>query len=209
MLDWLRRRLTYGNVMATIAVFGVLAGGGAYAASKIGAGDIAKNAVRSKHIKKNAVKTPKIANGAVTAPKLADGLQGQGHYTSKRAGVTLAADGSNTPIVTLEALPAGTYLITGHTAAVNPPNTDLVYVRCGIKGAGKDSFGESFIGSAASVDGETLWDVSQIFVSLPVTSAEPFTAEFFCRRDGTSTAYVEETRLTAIAVGAITESGDP
>jgi hypothetical protein len=40
------RRLTYANAMATIAVFGVLAGGGAYAASKIGAGDIAKNAVR-------------------------------------------------------------------------------------------------------------------------------------------------------------------
>ena len=48
--------------MATIAVFGVLAGGGAYAASKIGSGDIANNAVRSKHIKNNAVKAPKIAD---------------------------------------------------------------------------------------------------------------------------------------------------
>ena len=43
-------RVTYANVMATIAVFGVLAGGGAYAASKIGAGDIAKNAIRPKHL---------------------------------------------------------------------------------------------------------------------------------------------------------------
>jgi hypothetical protein len=89
-------RLSYANVMATIAVFGVLGGGGAYAASKIGAGDIARNAVRSKHIKKNAVrskhvkknavrprhikttavKTRKIANGAVTEAKLADGVGG-------------------------------------------------------------------------------------------------------------------------------------
>jgi hypothetical protein len=41
--------------MSTIAVFGVLAGGSAYAASKIGPSDIKKNAVRSKHIKDGAI----------------------------------------------------------------------------------------------------------------------------------------------------------
>jgi hypothetical protein len=71
-----RPRLTYANVMATIAVFGVLAGGGAYAASKIGAKDIAKNAVRAKHIKKDAVKTKKLGNGAVTRAKVADDVLG-------------------------------------------------------------------------------------------------------------------------------------
>jgi hypothetical protein len=69
-------RLRYANVMATIAVFGVLTGGAVYAASKIGAKDIAKNAVHAKHIKKNAVKTRKIADRAVTAAKLADGVEG-------------------------------------------------------------------------------------------------------------------------------------
>ena len=68
-------RLSYANVMATIAVFGVLAGGGAYAASKIGPREIGKNAVRAKHIKKAAVKTPKITDGAVTAAKLADDVR--------------------------------------------------------------------------------------------------------------------------------------
>ena len=68
-------RLTYANVMATIAVFGVLAGGGAYAASKIGPKDLAKNAVRSKHIKKNAIKTPKIADRAVTKGKLGEDIE--------------------------------------------------------------------------------------------------------------------------------------
>ncbi len=38
----IRRHLTYANVMSTLAVFAVLAGGGAYAASKIGAGDLKK-----------------------------------------------------------------------------------------------------------------------------------------------------------------------
>jgi hypothetical protein len=50
------RHLTYANVMSTIAVFGVLAGGGAYAASKIGSKDIKRNAVTGKHIKRGAVK---------------------------------------------------------------------------------------------------------------------------------------------------------
>jgi hypothetical protein len=47
----LRDRLTYANVMSTIAVFAVLAGGGAYAASKIGAKDIKTGAVRSRQVK--------------------------------------------------------------------------------------------------------------------------------------------------------------
>lgn len=52
----IRPKLTYANVVATIALFGMVAGGGAYAASKIGPKDIAKNAVRSKHIKDGQVK---------------------------------------------------------------------------------------------------------------------------------------------------------
>jgi formylglycine-generating enzyme required for sulfatase activity len=70
----LRERLSYANVMSTIAVFGVLAGGGAYAASKIGPKDIKRNAVRAKHIKKNQVRTKHIRRGAVTKAKLAAGV---------------------------------------------------------------------------------------------------------------------------------------
>ena len=51
LIDSMSDRLSYANVMATIAVFGVLAGGGAYAASKIGPTDLRVNAVRSKHVK--------------------------------------------------------------------------------------------------------------------------------------------------------------
>lgn len=76
MLDRLRSRLTYANVMSTIAAFAALTTGGAYAADKITAGDITKNAVRSKHIKRSAVTTPKIRDRAVTAAKLADGVVG-------------------------------------------------------------------------------------------------------------------------------------
>ncbi len=63
----MRPKLTYANVMATIAVFVVL-GGASYAAVKL-----PKNSVGSKQIKKNSVTTTKIKNGTVTGPKIANG----------------------------------------------------------------------------------------------------------------------------------------
>jgi hypothetical protein len=66
-------RLSYANVMSTIAVFGVLAGGTAFAAATIGANDIKKNAVRSKHVRNKAISTAKLADGAVSTAKLLSG----------------------------------------------------------------------------------------------------------------------------------------
>lgn len=51
-----RRHLTYANVMSTIAVFGVLAGGSAYAVGTIGSKDIKPNAVTGKHIRNSTVR---------------------------------------------------------------------------------------------------------------------------------------------------------
>jgi hypothetical protein len=71
-----RKHLTYANVMATIAVFGVVAGGGAYAASKIDTPEIANKAITAKKLDSQAVKTSKLRSGAVTGDKLADGAVG-------------------------------------------------------------------------------------------------------------------------------------
>ncbi len=78
----LRGRLTYANVMSSIAVFLVLGGATAFAASKIGAnqlkansvktGKIVKEAVTTAKIKKNAVNNSKIADGSVTTSKIAN-----------------------------------------------------------------------------------------------------------------------------------------
>jgi hypothetical protein len=65
-----RPRLTYANVVSSIALFGVLAGGGAYAASKIGPNDIKNSAVKSRHIDGKAVKAADIALGAVSPGRL-------------------------------------------------------------------------------------------------------------------------------------------
>jgi hypothetical protein len=60
-----RGRLTYANVTATLALFLVLSGGAAYAASYL-----AKNSVGTKQIKNNAITTAKIKEGAVTGAKI-------------------------------------------------------------------------------------------------------------------------------------------
>jgi hypothetical protein len=62
----LRKRITYANVMSSIAVFLVL-GGAAVAAG------LAKNSVGSKQLKKNAVTTAKLKNNAVTTAKIRNG----------------------------------------------------------------------------------------------------------------------------------------
>ena len=66
----LRSKLTYANVISTLALFLVLAGGSAFAAGKLG-----KNSVGTKQIKDNAITTAKIKDGAVTGSKIvASGL---------------------------------------------------------------------------------------------------------------------------------------
>ncbi len=79
----IRKRITYANVMSSIAVFLVLGGASAYAAKKIGSneikgnsittGKIKKNAITASKIKKNSITTSKIANGAVDGSKVKDG----------------------------------------------------------------------------------------------------------------------------------------
>ena len=82
----IRKRITYANVMSSIAVFLVLGGASAYAAKKIGSneikgnsittGKLKKNAVTASKIKKNSVTTAKIKNGAVTGAKVNVGTLG-------------------------------------------------------------------------------------------------------------------------------------
>jgi len=64
----IRKRLSYANVMSSLAVFLVLTGATAFAAAQL-----AKNSVGAKQLKKNAVRTAKIKNAAVTTDKIADG----------------------------------------------------------------------------------------------------------------------------------------
>jgi hypothetical protein len=69
-LKQIRKRLTYANVMSTIAVFMMLGGATAVAATKIGAGQLQANSIKTGKIVKEAVTAGKIKTGAVTNGKL-------------------------------------------------------------------------------------------------------------------------------------------
>ncbi|HEU4598919.1 MAG TPA: hypothetical protein VFS26_04170, partial [Solirubrobacterales bacterium] len=60
-MNTIRKRLTYANVMSSIAVFVVL-GGAAFAATQL-----PKNSVGTKQLKKNAVVSSKVKNGSLKA----------------------------------------------------------------------------------------------------------------------------------------------
>jgi len=77
-LKQLRKRLTYANVMSSIAVFLVLGGATAFAAGQLAKNSVGKKqlkngAVTTAKLKKNAVTTAKIKNNAVTGAKVKDG----------------------------------------------------------------------------------------------------------------------------------------
>jgi hypothetical protein len=72
-LKQIRKRLTYANVMSSIAVFLMLGGATAFAATKIGANEIKANSIKTGKIVKEAVTAGKIKNGAVIESKIGDG----------------------------------------------------------------------------------------------------------------------------------------
>ena len=83
------RRLTYANVIATLALFLAIGGGAAFAAT-----NLAKNSVGPKAIKANAVGPAKIKAGAVTGEKLANGAVSATKLAAGAVGATQLAAGA-------------------------------------------------------------------------------------------------------------------
>jgi hypothetical protein len=90
-LKQIRRHFTYSNVMSSIAVFMILGGATAVAATKIGANEIKANSIKTGKIVKEAVTAGKIKKAAVTEGKLADGAV----TTSKIANDAVTGDKVN------------------------------------------------------------------------------------------------------------------
>jgi hypothetical protein len=98
MLRAVLRRLTYANVIATLALFLALGGGAVWAANhrsaKIGTGKLKPNAVTAGKIKANAVTTSKIRENAVTAAKIREGAVNFGKLAP---GTNVVATGTSSP----------------------------------------------------------------------------------------------------------------
>ena len=108
-----RPRLTYANVMATIAVF-IALGGASYAAIKL-----PKNSVGAKQLKKNSVTEAKIKNEAITATKVKKGTLTGSQINLSTIGTVPSASHANSAdragnAETLGGAPSGAYASKQH-----------------------------------------------------------------------------------------------
>jgi hypothetical protein len=147
-LNRLRGKLTYANVTATLALFLVLAGGTAFAASQM----LPKNSVGAKQIRKGAVTPAKLAPATavrLTGPKGATGPQGpqgqpgvqgpagavRGFQAADHSDAEVGTSPFGTTPVSL-AVPVGTYFVTANLEFLST-GKDTVFCRLinGIGGA--------------------------------------------------------------------------
>lgn len=103
----LRERVTYANVVATLALF-IALGGGAYAASKV-----PKNSVGSRQIKKNSITSAKVKNHSLLALDFKSGQLPAGRQGPQ------GPKGDTGPAGVPDTLPSGktlygTYSVLGH-----------------------------------------------------------------------------------------------
>ncbi len=149
----LRKRLTYANVMSTIAVFLVLGGATAVAASKLGknsvgtkqlkansvtAAKLKKNAVTEKKVKSNAITAGKIKDGAVSTAKIQDGAVTGAKVQAATLGTVPSASTfsgyQRKGIVRVAASPGGVSLEASQAASPEVPILSTgafsVYAKC-------------------------------------------------------------------------------
>lgn len=137
-----RPRLTYANVVSTLALFLALGGSAAYAASKIQSGDIGRGAVHTSNVFKRAITSGKLAIGAVRSNQIANGAVssqqiGDGAIGSKQIGDSAVAPSNLEFPIFYAASPSGgsapvtegfgPYPIDDDTWTQNPGEIEVVF----------------------------------------------------------------------------------
>jgi len=144
----IRKRLTYANVMSSLAVFLILGGATAFAAiKKVGANEIKANSIKTGKIVKEAVTAGKLKKGAVTTNKLAnDAATGDKVKESTLSQVPSALNAAQ-----LGGLAASGYQQTLRWAVVSANAGGASVVRGNATGAGRISTGNFFVSFAADI----------------------------------------------------------
>ena len=93
MMRRLSGKLTYANVVATLALFIAIGGASAFAASQL-----SKNSVGSKQLKKNSVTTAKVKKEAITAAKVRKGTLTGTQINSSTLGTVPTAQTANSVV---------------------------------------------------------------------------------------------------------------
>jgi hypothetical protein len=165
----IRKRLTYANVMSSLAVFLILGGATAIAASKIGSNQLKANAVTTKKIKKNAVTTAKIKNNAVNGAKVNESTLGTvpSATTADTANnlngfKVFSGRGANETVTTL--LTTGQFEVVGlcdPAGTLNAPGFDNGYNTGGGEAIGIRNTGQDNGWADTTDDDDTVFNVGE------------------------------------------------
>jgi hypothetical protein len=153
----IRKRITYANVMSSLAVFLVLGGASAYAAKKIGSNEIKGNSITTGKIKKNAVTTSKIKKNAITTAKIKNAAVTGAKINLSTLGTVPSANTANTANIAnsvVGRIPFSVFTGPGtHTLVTVAPFT--IQGVCRINNAGED---EGELQLLTSVNGAAMDD---------------------------------------------------
>lgn len=170
----LLRKLTYANVVATLALFLALGGGAVWAAGQLGKNvitsrniaanavktqDIAKNAVKSAKLSANAVKNKNLSKNAVTAGKVKKGTLTRTQLAAGTLAGLQVADAQATNVPGLgesSPSPQGIGVPLGGTTTFTPAAGKSYELLAELRGTVADADG---------LGGETCFTGVQIFVN--------------------------------------------
>ncbi len=208
MLKRIRKRLSYGNVVASLALF-IALGGVSYAATaernSVVSSSIKNGQVKSVDVGNNAITSSKIKNGnvgnrdlapkAVSATKLATALKADLDDAATLGGAAPTAFVKKADVATRHFSCAGTAWESVFDATVKAVSGSMKYATAG---------NALFRCSVAIPDGAT---VTAVNFAVRDTSAT-FSADCDLWRTNTVTAIGTETQLATVATGAAAAPGN-
>jgi hypothetical protein len=157
-MQQIRKRLTYANVMSSLAVFLLLGGATAFAAHKLGRGSVG-----TKQLKANAVTTAKLKRNAVTTRKIAKNAVGAAKIRTGAVSTDKLAKGA----VTGEKIAAGTVTGANINAASTPFSQIVARLRttATLAFAGKGIYPIGTYTQAAGEDDQYLGGLEVVFAA--------------------------------------------
>jgi len=195
-------KLTYANVMVTLLAFVVLAGGGAYAASKLG-----KDSVGPKQLQADSVTSKKVKNGSLKGEDLATGVLPGARAFQASGSVNYDVFSSSpfgSTVVTLD-VPPGRYLASAAVEAqtVNPVASD---VTCRlIDGSGGS--GSTATTRTQIVRADTEPENFTLTALFDVSAGEALNLQC-AKSEPTASARIVTANIVAVQVGEITGNSD-
>jgi hypothetical protein len=178
--------------IALIALFAALGGGYAIGAGKIGTHDIANQAVTNKKIKKNTIKGNRVDEASLSGA-------GTGLSISEATAATVPALSTTAvPVLTLQVPQAGSYLFI--SKAVLAKGGTQTQVNCRLTAEGD---------SDRSLEAVDATNNTTIVNTVPHTFTVAGTAVLACDNPSAVPLFVTDKRISAIPIGALSNTALP